>query len=74
MQVQVLTGDLQKARLAIKDAEDANVKALQDIQKSSASLESRESELQDTQEQILQLQVGLSPSALLLQRCKATPR
>ena len=58
LQVQQLTGDLQKARQAIKEAEDANVKALQDIQKSSTSLESCKCELQDAQEQIRQLQVG----------------
>lgn len=57
LQVQQLTCDLNKARKAVQDAEDANKKALQEIQKSAAALQSRSCELQDTQEQIRQLQV-----------------
>lgn len=59
LQVQQLTVDLATARETIKEAEDANAKAVQQIQKSAAALDSCRSELQDTQEQVRQLQVGL---------------
>lgn len=57
LQVQHLSADLQKARIAVKDTEAANTRAYQEIQKSAIALESRTSELQDAYEQIKQLQV-----------------